>query len=425
MNIQDKYFIRPASFGTYAVYRMIGQNRAETYHTGTRKECEEALDRFKSFIMKIRAYINNTGCLDKGKAEYLVECQAPEPPSEDLGSYYASHLDMDIDVENFIELIVSDMIEAGFSPFKQEMQINYIVYLHGLKEDPHGRYDFIPEVGSRYRNDKEGGTWYKCLANGDNFSILRSDSTGWTFKAFGIVIDEAGIIGWDFSTEGRFEKINSVSMLQKKLIYDELKMEYAKEDCLEQIRAELEWREERQKEYLRSNDAEKSLLFRYYDYEKEVKVLNILKNITDDDVFMMADRFIEDHAMDVADNDQWIGILTDFVSERSKDLEKKLTALTNGLEPLLGNDLSKKLSGYFKNDISEFVEFVERVDEGSGGYDDFGKERAFNTLTASIGISDEDARKVVEWAADIMADKGKHENFLNTFGKSGKGGIAV
>jgi hypothetical protein len=68
---------------------------------------------------------------------------------------------------------------------------------------------------------------------------------------------------------------------------------------------------------------------------------------------------------------------------------------------------------------------VERVDEGSGGYDDFGKERAFNTLTASIGISDEDARKVVEWAADIMADKGKHENFLNTFGKSGKGGIAV
>ena len=81
--------------------------------------------------------------------------------------------------------------------------------------------------------------------------------------------------------------------------------------------------------------------------------------------------------------------------------------------PLLGNDLSKKLSKYWHDNIGEFVEFVERVDEGAGGYDDFGQERAFDILTKIDGVGEEKARSIVGWAVEITAYREKWEDFMS------------
>ncbi len=95
---------------------------------------------------------------------------------------------------------------------------------------------------------------------------------------------------------------------------------------------------------------------------------------------------------------------------RKTTLQKFLYSLNI---PLLGNDLSKKLTKYWNNDVNEFVEFVSRVNEGSGGYDDYGKERAFNMLISIDGVGDEKARNIVKWAEEVTAYREKWEDFIN------------
>lgn len=60
--------------------------------------------------------------------------------------------------------------------------------------------------GNTYEN-KNGGT-YKCLReiNRDTYDMTNT-VTGWTLRAHVITMYEDGKIEWDYSTEGRFEKL--------------------------------------------------------------------------------------------------------------------------------------------------------------------------------------------------------------------------
>lgn len=107
---------------------------------------------------------------------------------------------------------------------------------------------------------------------------------------------------------------------------------------------------------------------------------------------------------------KWDNLIDAINASRETTLQKFLYSLNI---PLLGNDLSKKLAKYFHNSIGEFVEFVERVDEGAGGYDDFGQERAFDILTKIDGVGEEKARNIVDWAVETTAYREKWEDFIS------------
>ena len=74
---------------------------------------------------------------------------------------------MDVDSENFFDLIISDMREAGYNPANPDTKVDHIVYIeykYGLGEDCHGRHPFVPTEGLEY--ETVGGGMYKCLFNG-------------------------------------------------------------------------------------------------------------------------------------------------------------------------------------------------------------------------------------------------------------------
>lgn len=67
------------------------------------------------------------------------------------------------------------------------------------------RTSFVPIVGGVYRN--KGGGYYKCIGfDLVDRPIMKNTASGWTFTAHGIGIYTDGLIDWDFSTKGRFEK---------------------------------------------------------------------------------------------------------------------------------------------------------------------------------------------------------------------------
>lgn len=68
------------------------------------------------------------------------------------------------------------------------------------------RTPFTPKIGQIYRN--KGGGSYECMQIDDYYGehVMRNVASGWTFTAHGIAIYDDGMIDWDFSTNGRFEK---------------------------------------------------------------------------------------------------------------------------------------------------------------------------------------------------------------------------
>ncbi len=71
------------------------------------------------------------------------------------------------------------------------------------------RTKYIPLPGYIYRN-KSGGT-FKCLRVCGFIkiydAIMQNTVSGWTFTAHGCGIYSDGTIDWDYSTNGRFEKL--------------------------------------------------------------------------------------------------------------------------------------------------------------------------------------------------------------------------
>ncbi len=85
-------------------------------------------------------------------------------------------------------------------------------------------------------------------------------------------------------------------------------------------------------------------------------------------------------------------MLTAIENARNTTVQKFLYSLNI---PLLGNDLSKKLSKYWNSDINEFLKFVESVPEPEGA------SKATDTLCSIEGIGDEKAQNIVSWADHI------------------------
>jgi DNA ligase (NAD+) len=89
--------------------------------------------------------------------------------------------------------------------------------------------------------------------------------------------------------------------------------------------------------------------------------------------------------------------------EKSRDttLQKFLYSLNI---PLLGNDLSKKLSKFFHGDINGFIEFIQMVHND--------KQNAMDILTSIEGIGLEKATNIVDWADEVSAYRERWEDFM-------------
>lgn len=109
---------------------------------------------------------------------------------------------------------------------------------------------------------------------------------------------------------------------------------------------------------------------------------------------------------------KWDNLVSAIENSRKTTLQKFLYSLNI---PLLGNDMSKKLSKFWNGDINKFIEFIERTDEGSGGNDAYGQERAMRMLMSIDGVGEEKARNIVDWAVKMWCTpiEGKNTNTAN------------
>lgn len=292
MEYMNRYMIRPATGGRFAIYKVVGENRAEKFYTGTKEECSEGYINLAAFYGDLCRYCRDNFVLEKGKATYAVVIAMSHTEGVNP-TMYQTELDLDVDEESFFDLIMSDMREAGYNPANPETKVDHIVYIgykHGLGEDCHGRHPFVPTEGLEYEN--AGGGMYKCLFNGKGYSLMSSVASSWTFKAYDIVIDDKGQIEWSHSECGRFEKPGGISRFQKQLIYEELRMEYLMEDIFNVIK-------------------EKITLIEKYGQDKRYR--NALESLTRDDVEDIATEFLEDHDRMIADYDQIIALIDNYV----------------------------------------------------------------------------------------------------------------
>ncbi len=100
---------------------------------------------------------------------------------------------------------------------------------------------------------------------------------------------------------------------------------------------------------------------------------------------------------------KWENLINAIEASRNTTLQKFLYSLNI---PLLGNDLSKKLSKFWHDDINHFRTWMAFVKEE-------GRDKAFLELTAIDGIGNEKAENLVKWAEDITAHREKYEELLD------------
>ena len=100
---------------------------------------------------------------------------------------------------------------------------------------------------------------------------------------------------------------------------------------------------------------------------------------------------------------KWENLINAIEASRNTTLQKFLYSLNI---PLLGNDLSKKLSKFWHDDINHFRTWMAFVKEE-------GRDKAFLELTAIDGIGNEKAKNLVKWAEDITVHREKYEALLD------------
>ena len=100
---------------------------------------------------------------------------------------------------------------------------------------------------------------------------------------------------------------------------------------------------------------------------------------------------------------KWENLMEAIKSSRHTTLQKFLYALNI---PLLGNDLSKKLSKYWDNDPANFIAFIDKTIESGG------RER-IEELVAIEGIGEEKARNIAEWCYEMGPLE--YESFVKGF----------
>ena len=92
---------------------------------------------------------------------------------------------------------------------------------------------------------------------------------------------------------------------------------------------------------------------------------------------------------------KWTNLLDAIDASRETTLQKFLYSLNI---PLLGNDLSKKLSKYWNGDVDRFITFIEQSDTIPG----YLREKIVDELTAMSGIGEEKATNIANWAAEMI-----------------------
>jgi DNA ligase (NAD+) len=101
---------------------------------------------------------------------------------------------------------------------------------------------------------------------------------------------------------------------------------------------------------------------------------------------------------------KWNNLMSAIEASRNTTLQKFLYSLNI---PLLGNDLSKKLSKYWNGDIRNFVKFIEC----NHANDSWAEAQA--ELTAIEGVGDEKAGNVITWMEEVSAYREKYEEFMD------------
>ncbi len=105
---------------------------------------------------------------------------------------------------------------------------------------------------------------------------------------------------------------------------------------------------------------------------------------------------------------KWNNLIDAINASRKTTVQKFLYSLNI---PLLGNDLAKKLSKFWHNDIEEFVSFVSEVAAQTGKNDRSVIRKALDTLTEIEGVGEEKARNIVWWAYNLP-DNDELKNLL-------------
>lgn len=115
---------------------------------------------------------------------------------------------------------------------------------------------------------------------------------------------------------------------------------------------------------------------------------------------------------------KWENLMAAIEQSKNTTLQKFLYSLN---VPLLGNDLSKKLSKYWNDDIDAFKAFV---DSFAGNYDDDYShddaayfegvyETEYKKLCEIDGIGNEKAQNIINWVDEITAHREKYEDFVS------------
>ncbi len=100
---------------------------------------------------------------------------------------------------------------------------------------------------------------------------------------------------------------------------------------------------------------------------------------------------------------KWENIIDAIEASRKTTLQKFLYSLNI---PLLGNDLSKKLSKYWDGNVKKFMEFVDSCIPGA-------RWEKLVELTALDGIGEEKALNLIDWATSIRE---KPSDYINLTG---------
>ncbi|MBP3783847.1 MAG: NAD-dependent DNA ligase LigA [Butyrivibrio sp.] len=114
---------------------------------------------------------------------------------------------------------------------------------------------------------------------------------------------------------------------------------------------------------------------------------------------------------------KWDNLMDAIDASRGTTLQKFLYSLNI---PLLGNDLSKKLSKYWKDDINAFKAFVESFTglyEGDYSRDDEAYaegvyEAEYRKLCEIDGVGAEKAKNIINWVEETTAYREKYEDFI-------------
>ena len=102
---------------------------------------------------------------------------------------------------------------------------------------------------------------------------------------------------------------------------------------------------------------------------------------------------------------KWENLLAAIEKSRTTTLKRFLYGLN---VQLLGNDLSKKLSSYWKGDVAKFMEFVDRVAENPAA--------ALQELTALDGVGEGKAMPLIEWAKTVRPGTEERKNLDDLIG---------